>query len=320
MEERHVLENNVVHYVLYDTQQRRTCEKYTVDGVLANPDGECYIEYDVTTGFRRLAECRLNGVLHSIHGMPSRSTYHAATGTIKCEQWHAHGALSNFPFAAEIRYAADGEWIDQKHYRNGKLSRLLGAARTLRRLDSCTGEYRLTSQHSYLLGRRHASHGAQFIRHNLVKLPTVRCCFNNVIFANRYTLLCSATMHDAQAAECRALYDVLPVDECRGDRTMCVICRKPFSPKLFRPEDTLRIGAGVLAQCNMCRQTFHLRCVEQWDAACVASKTPVRCSVCAVQTCKTPMQLTDVARQSPAKAADPIHDIHGTELDALLAM
>lgn len=301
LQEKTILANNVVHYTLYDTQQRRTCEKYTVDGVLFNPDGECYIEYDVETGFRRLAECRLNGLLHSINGMPSRSTYHRATGTIKCEQWHAHGALSNFPGPAEIRYAADGEWLDQKHYRNGKLSRLLGAAHLVRRIDKCSGTYRLTSQHGFLLGRRHSSHGAQSVRYTTAsRYPSVRCVFNDVAFTNRYTMLCSATMHAEFAAKCCALYDVLPVDAFRGDGTTCAICYKVFSEKIFRPEDTLRVGAGVLAQCNACRQTFHLRCIEQWDATCAEAKTPIRCSTCRVVTGKTPLRLTDAAQKAGA--------------------
>jgi hypothetical protein len=289
------------HYSMHDALQRKIADRWTCNGKLHNADGICNATYNPATGILLSTECRLRGVLHAISPfLPSRATYFAS-GSIACEQWHVAGALSNFPFAAEIRYDEHGEWIEQKHYRNGKLSRLLGAAHIKRVRDILTGEYRLSFFECYAAGVPSSCHGPQRLRCTVsdgVIRKTFRNCFNGVPFTDRYHILCSALLDVKQHAPCEQQYSVLPpADGAAFDRE-CVVCMKAFSPRLFAAADTLATGAGALLQCGACRHAFHLRCVERWDASCAAAATPLSCPVCRARTGKYPLRLTDAAQRT----------------------
>lgn len=292
----------MTHYVFHDAEQRLLCEKWMEGTKLHRLDGFAYIEYDVDTGFVKVQECRVHGILHAVAGLPSRVTYHAKSDLPALEEWHAHGKLSNFPYAASIRYATDGEWIEQKFYRNGVLHRLLGAAIVTRSpceksggpFDADRQQYRVASIACFVNGKPHSSHGPQRVKYNPVR-STYKHVFNNVTFSNRYNVVYGGLMHPKEAEHYQQIYDVRMPPDIRG--TECPICMKTFSTKTFKAEDTLACGAGVLLQCMKCKQAFHLRCVETWDASCQQSGTPLSCSVCRAKTGTAPMRVTAVAQK-----------------------
>lgn len=280
-------------YVFHDTLQRKTAEKCMEGGKLHCLTGYALIEYDVVTGFARLKECRVNGILHSVEGLPSRVSYYPGSDQVSCEEWHANGKLSNFPHAALIRYDAEsGEWIEQKHYRQNVLHRLLGAAHIVRKFCPEVDAFRVTTISCFVNGIAHSSHGAQRINFNIVR-PTYKNVFHGKPFSNRYNVVYAALMHPKTAPALQETYEVNVSADIRG--TECPICLKEFSHKIFKMEDTFKRGAGVLLQCMKCKQAFHLRCVETWDASCAESGAPFTCSICRCTTAKVPMKVTALA-------------------------
>lgn len=281
-------------YEFHDADQRLFCEQWMEDGRLHCLDTFAYVEYDVNTGFPKRKECYVHGVLHSVNGLPSRQIFYPRSEQVMLEEWHANGKLSNFPFPSMICYAVDGEWTEQKHYRNGQLHRLLGATVTTRKFDLERQMYRISSLTCYMNGTPHSSHGPQRVRFNPVR-TTYKNCFNGIEFRNRYNVLYAGLMQEKAAERFLNQYDVRKPTDIRG--TECPICTKEFSTKIFSPKDILRIGAGVLLQCLKCKQAFHLRCVEMWDATCVQNGSPFTCSTCRVKTGTTPMRLTLAAQK-----------------------